>query len=254
LAGLREIAELPVSQPVDCPQIGDLVEKQQQTTPTATPTQSPSPSQGPTPTPSPTPTPIAMADVKSVSTLFSIIGLVPPPAAQARTQFFFDAPVETLITHTIHNNGEAVADVDVEFKVELAQGDFNFVLVAASADDDCYNVTVLVPCMEGTPGTGPLADNCLDGLDNDGDTLVDSSDPDCAANISRLIVHLNDVPTSVLVPVHRKLIATCELLGTYEFTVTGTAFAISAEDPTSANDSTNRIVKPPGYPTCVNLP
>jgi hypothetical protein len=191
------------------------------------------------------------ADVKSVSTLFSIVGIVPPPNPPLRSQFFLDIPVLTTVTHTIHNNGQPNTDIDVEFIVTTQSGDFDFVFLATSPNDDCFDLTVMVPCMEGVPGSGPTLDNCLDGIDNDGDTLVDEDDPDCVPNINRMIVHLEDVPASVLQPVTRQMIAWCSQLGSYSFTLQGSAFPVNADDPNTGNNMTTREVSPPGYPTCI---
>jgi hypothetical protein len=98
---------------------------------------------------------------------------------------------------------------------------------SALPGDICKNNNSPVPCGEGDPATGspsPVGDNCSDGIDNDGDGKADDRDPDCKLPIT-VIEFRHFLPVSVSLAMHRDLVITCVLGGSFN------GFYLAFEDP-----------------------
>jgi hypothetical protein len=77
------------------------------------------------------------------------------------------------------NNGPEESGAGVFFDVEINEGSV-FLRWIAQSGDLCFNDSdEQIVCQEGPPSNDPTVDVCLDGNDNDGDTLADLDDPDC---------------------------------------------------------------------------
>ena len=155
-----------------------------------------------------------------------------------------------------HNNGPDPAEVDVWWFVEDAEpvggaqpngvnGVFTSFRWHAQPGDICTRLSLpvfssgpnFVPCGEGDVAGVPSinGDDCLDGQDNDGDTLVDFADPDCLFDIDDLHFTIElDVSNSM--DLSRSLSVFCSGDGEFTFQTLNEQRPIDAEDPNLSNN------------------
>jgi hypothetical protein len=149
-----------------------------------------------------------------------------------------------------HNNGPQDAWSDVSWWIDPVPDldgdgipDIN-VRWEAIPGDLCTQAGAAVACGEGDgPGTGGsgdgypslTGDNCQDGIDNDGDQLVDFADPDCLWELDD--VHFQVwLPVSVPTQVNRSLKLHCKVPGDYTLTLSNYEWPVEMEDPEPSNN------------------
>ena len=157
-----------------------------------------------------------------------------------------------------HNNGPDPAEVEVWWFVEDLEliagaqpnGDLTSVFTSfrwhAQPGDICTAKSLplfsdssfdFVPCGEGDVAGVPSinGDDCLDGIDNDGDDLIDFDDPDCQFDIDDLHFTV-DLAVSSSFDLSRGLSVYCSGNGEFTFQTLNEQFPIDAEDPNLSNN------------------
>ncbi len=150
------------------------------------------------------------------------------------------------VTWFTKNNGPTFVDAEVALSVAIGNAPAFWYRLAAEVGDRCFfnnAVTLIaVPCAEGHADPSQptdVADNCFDGLDNDGDLLIDfaGGDPDCIGAISDLNFDIELPADGPGIQSDRLIDVRCVALGPFSMTFGNTESPIPpAVDPDLTNN------------------